>query len=255
MPHLLNPSVEAKVAKVAKFLRHAFFGDNQSRPKPEDFLSEDEIMMMEAALWPYAMAAAAAVKIAGLPASTGYEPALIQLGVNQLPARAMAHLAANSGKRQAKEQQLRPQVVKTIKALTSASRERLLSYAVYLQQIADESTIIDTICCEVDLREWNLLEPLRRIADDESADRQCLVAVVAKLRPALRVPRGRKTSAASFAHQFLLEGGLPKHLNCSALTYDAETEDFTDPLTRATRTEFGNNDFDPRPASRRAQGR
>ena len=255
MPHLLNPSVEAKMAKVARFLRHAFFGDNQSRPKPEDFLSEDEMVMMDAALWPYAMAGAAAVKIAELPASTGYEPALTQLGINQLLARAMAHLAANSGKRRAKEQQLRPQVVKTIKALTAASRERLLSYADYLHRIADESSIIDTICCEVDLREWHLLEPLRRIADDETVDRECLIAVVAKLGPALRVPRGRKTSAASFAHQFLLEGGLPEHLKCSALTYDAEAEDFTDPLTQATRNEFGDNDFDPRPAKRRAQGR
>jgi hypothetical protein len=255
IPRLRNPTVEAQIAKVARFLRHAFFGDYQSRPKPEDFLSEDEIVMMDCALWPFAMAGAAAVKIATLPPSTGYEPALTQLGVNQLAARAMAHLAANSGKRQAKEQQLRPQVVKTIKALTSAPRERLLSYADYLHQIADESSIIDTICCEVDLREWDLLKPLRLIVDDETADRQYLVAVVAKLGPALRVRRGRKTSAASFAHQFLLEGGLPEQLKCSALTYDAEVEDFTDPLTQATRSEFGDSDFDPRPAKRRAQGR
>jgi hypothetical protein len=253
IPRLLNdPSVDASLAKVARFLRQAFFGDNQSRPKPEDFLSCDEIIMMEAALWPFAMAGAAAVKIAELPASTGYEPALTQLGVNQLLARAMAHLAASSGKRRAKEQQLRAQVVKTIKALPFASRECLLSYADYLHQIADESSIIDTICCEVDLREWDLLKPLRRIANDETRDCQDLIAVVAKLGPALRVPRGRKTNAASFAHQFLLESGLPEQLKCSALTYSAEAEDFTDPLTRATRVEFSDNDFDPRPARRRA---
>jgi hypothetical protein len=255
IPRLRNPTVEAQIAKVARFLRHAFFGDYQSRPKPEDFLSEDEIVMMDCALWPIALAGATAVKIAALPPSTGYEPALTQLGVNQLAARAMAHLAANSGKRRAKEQQLRPQVVKTIKALIAAPRERLLSYAEYLHQVADESTIIDTICCEVDLREWDLLKPLRAIVDDETADREHLIAVVVKLGPALRVPRGRKTSAASFAHQFLLEGGLPEQLKCSALTYDAAVEDFTDPLTQATRNEFGDGDFDPRPAKRRAQGR
>jgi hypothetical protein len=99
------------------------------------------------------------------------------------------------------------------------------------------------------------LVPLRRIAEDETADRQSLVNVVSKLGPALRVPRGRKTSAASFAHQFLLEDGLPDQLNCSTLTYSDKAEDFTDPLTRATRVEFGDNDFSPRAASRRAKGR
>jgi hypothetical protein len=255
MPRLNNPSTEAKIAKVAQFLKLAFFGENQSRPKPEDYLSEDEVMLMDAALWPFAMVSVAAVKIADLPASAGYEPTLTQQGFHPIWSRGLAHLIKRSGDRRAKEQQLRPQVVKAIKALPSAPRERLLSYSEDLQQIANESSIIDTICSEVGLREWDLLAPLRRIAEDETADRQSLVNVVSKLGPALRVPRGRKTSAASFAHQFLLEDGLPDQLNCSTLTYSDKAEDFTDPLTRATRVEFGDNDFSPRAASRRAKGR
>jgi hypothetical protein len=255
IPRLNNPSTEAKIAKVARFLRLTFFANDPSHLKPEDYLSDDEVTLMDAALWPYAMIGVAAVKIAELPASAGYEPALTQHGFNPILARGMAHLIKRSGERQAKEQQLRPQVVSTIKALTFASRGRLLKYADYLCAVADESSIIDTICCEVGLREWDLLTPLRRIVEDDTADCQLLVEVVAKLGPALRVRKGRKTSPASFAHQFLLEGGLPDHLNCSTLTYSEEAEDFTDPLTRATRVEFGDNDFSPRAARRRAKGR
>jgi hypothetical protein len=38
-------------------------------------------------------------------------------------------------------------------------------------------------------------------------------------------------------------------------TYSPDLEDFTDELTKATRIEFGDPNFDPRPAVRRARAR
>jgi hypothetical protein len=74
-----------------------------------------------------------------------------------------------------------------------------------------------------------------------------LCAIAATVAPRLSVSRGRKISAASAAHEFVSE-----ELG-QAYTFSPVLEDFTDELTKATRIEFGDPNFDPRPAVRRAR--
>lgn len=67
------------------------------------------------------------------------------------------------------------------------------------------------------------------------------------------VSRGPKLSPASAAHEYFLES--QSIFNPAAFTWSPEGEDFTDALTKATREEFADPDFDPRPAYRRLKKR
>ncbi len=63
------------------------------------------------------------------------------------------------------------------------------------------------------------------------------------------VPRGRKLTQASAAHEYFLES--QSIFGSAAYTWSPDKEDFTDWLTRATREEFDEPKFNPVPASRR----
>jgi hypothetical protein len=97
----------------------------------------------------------------------------------------------------------------------------------------------------------DLLPSLADLVAGNLVNQQRITVLVGKLGPALSVPRGPKISAASAAHEFLLEQGMPAKLGCSAYTLSDSEDDFIDPLTQATRREFSDPDFDPRPAHRR----
>lgn len=249
----IDPATEAKMGNVARFILSALRSD-QDCPDLRQHLSGEEAGLLEMLVQSACLFSGIIFKISELPASPGYEPMLQQHGIDPIWARALAHLTVRSGTRQAVEHQLRPQAVRTIKALASASAISILDLANDLFKLADESTIIDTLCCEVGLREFDLLDPLRR-ANGEQIDREHLARILQRLAPALQVPRGPKISAASAAHEFLLEGELPALLGRNAYTHSPTEDDFTDPLTKATRLEFGNPDFDPRSAHRRVKKR
>ena len=70
------------------------------------------------------------------------------------------------------------------------------------------------------------------------------------IAPHLLVSRGRKVSAASAAHEFLLED-FGEMTGWRAYTWSFDEDGYTDPLTKATQLEFKNPDFDPRAAYRR----
>ena len=67
------------------------------------------------------------------------------------------------------------------------------------------------------------------------------------------VPRGPKLTHASAAHEYFLE--TQSIFEDAALTWSPEEEDFTDPLTQATREEFDDPDFNPVPARRRLRAK
>ena len=88
--------------------------------------------------------------------------------------------------------------------------------------------------------------------DPDACQRVALMA--AAIAPHLSVQRGPKASQASTAHQFLMTY-VNSGRASSSYTWNVDAEDFTDPLTQATRTAFRDPDFDPRPASRRHKKR
>ena len=67
------------------------------------------------------------------------------------------------------------------------------------------------------------------------------------------VPRGPKLTHASAAHEYFLE--TQSIFEDAAFTWSPEGEDFTDPLTQATREEFDDPDFNPVPARRRLRAK
>jgi hypothetical protein len=80
-------------------------------------------------------------------------------------------------------------------------------------------------------------------------DHRRLMEIAANFCSRLGTRRGRKLSPASAAHEFLLE-----HLGCG-YTWHIDDEDYSDPLTLATREEFDDPDFSPRSARRRVNAR
>jgi hypothetical protein len=110
-----------------------------------------------------------------------------------------------------------------------------------------DSFVLEEIFQNADIEFAELLEPA--IEGRESAHCR-LRAMAAAVAPRIRVNRGPKICAASAAHEFFLKESTPL-IGSRAYTWDDIAEDYVDELTQATRIEFGEPDFDPRPARRR----
>jgi len=164
----IDATTTSQLHNVANFLADALFS-NQPCPDPKARLTENELdhLLNFASL--SCMIGAATMKVSELPTSRGYEPMLQEHGFNPISARGLAHLLVKSGKRQAKEERLRPTVVKALRRLaTSFTGTTSIERARYLLQVADDSSIVDTICCEVGLREMDLLPLLQAVVDGKS---------------------------------------------------------------------------------------
>jgi hypothetical protein len=118
----------------------------------------------------------------------------------------------------------------------------------------DETSIIETIFADAGAHESEFIALLKSFAKGDKLARQRITEIAADLAPHLPTTRGRKVSAASAAHEFLLEESFPI-TKLRAFTFNDSKNDFTDPLTKATRLEFNDAYFDPRPALRRLKRR
>jgi signal recognition particle subunit SEC65 len=105
-----------------------------------------------------------------------------------------------------------------------------------------------------DAHKFEFIMLLKTFRKGDELARRRIAEIAADLVPHLPMNRGRKVSAASAAHEFLLEEAA-RVTKSEGYTYDEYEKDFTDPLTRATRAEFDDPDFDPRPAHRRFKKR
>src|SRR5271165_3500719 len=189
--------------------------------------------------------------IATLPPSVGYEPLLIERGANPLAARVMAHLTVHRGRRVARESRRRPAVVEAIRFLAEPGRQgaAISRRAQILLAAWDETSIIETIFVDAGAHELEFIELLKNFTKGDKLARRRITEIAADLAPLLKQKRGPKLSAASAAHEYWLEivAGIAKP---RSNTYSDYERDFTDLLTRATRAEFGDDRFDPRPAYR-----
>ena len=195
----IDATTTSQLHNVANFLADALFSD-QPCPDPKARLTKSELdhLLNFASL--SCMIGAAAIKVSELPASPGYEPMFLRHGFNPIGARGLAHLLVKSGKRRAKEEQLRPNVVKAIRALALPRTEGTpLEPARYLLQVADDSSVVDTICCEVGLREMDLVPLLQDLIDRKPVNQLALDEILERLKSALSVRRGPKRTAASAA--------------------------------------------------------
>jgi hypothetical protein len=190
------------------------------------------------------------------PASPGYEPMLVKLNVAPFVARQLAYLLARRGHQSAADSARHPAVVRAIRFLAKPGRrsQAILRKATVLLAAWQETSVVETIFDDAGLNEFEFIKLLELAIGGNKTVHGRICAIAGTIAPRLSVPRGRKISAASAAHEFLLEecGSIMKS---KGYTWDPSNEDFTDPWTQATRIEFGDPDFDPRPASRRVKAR
>ena len=190
-------------------------------------------------------------------ASRGYEPYLVQqLKADPLVARGTAKLLVRHGNRVAAERRREPKAVKAIRFLARSGRTNKAfdRNVAILLGAAKETTAIETLFGSAGLDELEFIEALKKAADSDPMARDQVVEIAATVAPVMAVSRGRPMSAASAAHRFLVESlsemGFERKTRV-AYSYSSLEEDFVDPLTKATRLEFGDPDFDPRPTRRR----
>ena len=188
------------------------------------------------------------------PPSVGYEPLLIDRGFKPEVARGVAALLVRVGKRRARESQWRRGVITAFRFLAGPQRSKraILRKATYLLEAWEETSIIETIFNEAGFSEQAFINLLKMVVEGHEIDYRRIAEIAVALGPALKISRGPKISAASAAHEFFLEE-VGQVVNSHGYTWSGIEENFTDAATNATRLEFADPDFDPRPAHRRVK--
>lgn len=117
----------------------------------------------------------------------------------------------------------------------------------------EETSIVDDIFRAASMNDCEFIVMLKTLEKGDRTVCGRLSEIAASLEPSLPGVRGRKVSAASAAHEFLLEKQILKSQGYTFSAYAGKESgangpkgDFTDPMTGATRTEFGDVRFDPR---------
>jgi hypothetical protein len=191
------------------------------------------------------------------PPSVGYEPFLVERSFDPIWARMMARLLVRSGKRCANESVRLPAVVGAIRFLAKPGRGRrpILRKAEVLLAAWEETSIIETIFDDASLNmESEFIGLLKSAVEGHEVSWRRITEIAAAVAPHLSIPRGPKVSAASAAHEFFLESVVGP-IEPRAYTWNEIVGKCTDPATEATRREFANSNFDPRPAYRRLKSR
>jgi hypothetical protein len=116
----------------------------------------------------------------------------------------------------------------------------------------DNTSVIENTLTGAGVSEWEFIRALQSVAAGNWGDYPRLRDAAISISPYFPPLRGPKISAASAAHQTILEdvGG---HIKVGAYTWNDVEGRCTDPLTEATRREFDYPVFDPRPAVRRSK--
>jgi hypothetical protein len=187
--------------------------------------------------------------------SSGYEPLLIKRGENPVIARVKAYMTVRQGRRIALESRRRRDVVGAIRFLGTPNRSRwAIARKIRLLFVAAQETwIIRTLFVEAGWSDSVFISMLPSAVQGNHLAIECLLKIASNVAPRMRLPRGPKVSAASAAHELLLE----KHgtRRASAYSYSELERDYVDEATRATRLEFPGAFITPRPASRRLKAR
>ena len=218
----------------------------------------EQLKPLEEALKPFigffAMAGLVIMKMAELPPSPGYEPLLIQYGVDPIVARGTARLVIRHGKRRAAEGGCHRLVFDAIRFLAKRDRQRraIFRRAQLLLETWDETSITETVFDEIGLSETEFIGLLKALVEGRDVDCRRIMEIATRVAPHLSVARGPRISAPSAAHELFLTG-LVRIKGTHAYTWSTLKEDFIDLVTKATRLEFDEPDFDPRPARRRVK--
>lgn len=197
------------------------------------------------ALWRFAEK-----RFAELPASTPYENYLVDnFRIRPILARPMANLVRRHGKRRYLEAQSSRDVVNALRFLAKSKRAGgVVRKKVQLLLCAwDDSSILDSLFEEAGQDSREFVRLLQAFTSEAGKGFENIAEISALVTAKVLPRRGPRISAASASHEFLLTMLEPK-FGSKAFTWSDKADDFTDPLTLATRIEFYEKRFSPRPA-------
>jgi hypothetical protein len=191
-------------------------------------------------------------RVARSPHSLGYEPFFVKDGAHPILARALAMIITRRGKRVASDNERRRPVIAAIRFLAKPGHRRsAVQRKAQLLLVADrETTIFQTIFAEAPNDEEKFLRTLEAVVRGEEQGHQQITMLAAGLLGRLPVQRGLTPSAASISHEFLLKG-LEYQGKPAGYTWNEVEGKCTDAMAEATRLEYAEPKFDPRPAHRR----
>ena len=182
----------------------------------------------------------------------GYEPYFVDLGYHPLAARLIGRILVQGAADDVASLNAQRPVAEAIRFIAKPQRSKtaIVKKAEFLVRAGDTLNRLDAFA-RTDCNSTNFLVSLQGVLRGEpdaieSARRQAQCVA-----PHLSLRRGPKIQVASYAHQAILQSRYL--LKGASYTWDDVREDFTDPLTTATRTAFNEPNFDPRPALRRAR--
>jgi hypothetical protein len=186
----------------------------------------------------------------------GYEALLVERGQHPLIARSLSYGLIRLGNDEANKASTHRLVADTLRFLAKPGRTRraISRKADVLLGVWNATSTLGDAFHGSDISVFDFIEALEGAGRGDFAACRRVTEVAAVLAPGLSIRRGPKVSEASFAHQLLLQY-LADSAGAKSYTYNEIRGDFTDPLTRATRSAFDDPRFDPRPAFRRHRDR
>ena len=190
---------------------------------------------------------------------SSYGQYLKDRGVDPVWAQSLGSLTISLGTREANAGRQLVEVVEALRFLAQGNRRKraILSRARLLRAARDETSMLDQIFGKAGLNDTELSELvylLKVAVNGGQLERDRIREIAAEVAPSLPSARGRKVSAASAAHERFLET-VERYIGPRGYTYSAYEGDFVDEQTQATRLEFGDPHFDPRPAYQRLAAR
>jgi hypothetical protein len=191
-------------------------------------------------------------QVAKLPPSGGYEPYLVDRGLNPIAARGIAAVVDRSAERTAREGAGRRAVIDAIRFLAHSKRQNraIILRARALLKNWERTSLVDTIFAEAAVNETEFIALLKLAVDGGEVAGERIREMAAAVLPNLSIARGPKISAPSVAHELFVEefSDLPKKRRPHSGDRSAE---YVDAMTEATRLEFNVPDFDARSVRRR----
>jgi len=190
------------------------------------------------------------------PKNKGYAKFLAELGYDRNWAGMLAAMIVEEGRVRAATSQKKTEFVQALRRLADSrlEAEAFLANAKVVFEAMNGTHLTQGLFDELPRFErLSFIRALRFCVAGNISDRADIGRIAAAVWRRVAVTRGPKLGQASAAHQYFLE--TQSFFRPAAFTWSAESEDFTDRLTQATREEFDDPDFNPVPAWRRLRAK
>jgi hypothetical protein len=190
------------------------------------------------------------------PKDKGYAKFLTALGYDRNWAGMLAATVVEEGRVRAATSQKKTEFARALRRLANPclEAEAFLANAKVVLEAMGGTQLTRGLLDELPPLEGLSFIPALRLClagDLSSRAEVCRIAKAIWRRVA--VSRGPKLTHASAAHEYFLES--QSIFRPAAFTWSAESDDFTDRLTQATREEFDDPNFNPVPAWRRLRAK